>query len=319
MMTGGTVAPLSRTRLSVVIAAYNAAATLPDQLEALIKQGTRSWEILVCDNGSTDNTTDIVRQWARHRPEIVLVDASARRGPAAARNIGVTASKGELIAFCDADDIVGEKWADTIEAALESHSFVAGRFDLQKLASGSGFSVSWSPQLDGLSRLPFLPELVTAGAGNMAMRREVFESIDGFDETSLTAEDDDLCLRAQLAGYPLVFVPELLLHVRKRSGLIPTFRQAMHYGCGARKLEYRYALVEAKYRTERTVTADPTPGDNGQSTTSRLNARVHRLLRPSTVANLVWRIGWRLGYHRSSTSQVKQMTMDDLSRLRQNS
>lgn len=77
---------------------------------------------------------------------------------------------------------------------------------------------------------------LTAGASNMALHREVFDAIGGFDEAAFTAEDDDFCLRAQLAGYQLTYVPQMVLYVRQRSGLPATFHQARTYGTGARWL-----------------------------------------------------------------------------------
>jgi len=306
----------ARPRVSVVIAAFNAASTIGEQLAALVAQGPRSWEVLVCDNGSTDSTRDVVRDWAARHPEIVLVDASARRGPAAARNIGVAASHGELVAFCDADDVVGQGWADALEEALREHDFIAGRFDLDRLRRGSAFSVSWSPQLEGLTRLAYLPDFVTAGAGNMAMRRSVFDDISGFDERSFTTEDDDLCLRAQLAGHELAFVPTMVLHVRKRTGLLSTYRQAVDYGRGARRLEHRYALVAAAHAGSSThehpqATTQASPAGTGDGTPRRVVRRLlsigPRLLAPSTLANAVWRIGWRYGWRTARPADVDQL------------
>ena len=63
------------------------------------------WEVVVADNGSDDGTRACVQRWSERHPRIHLVDASARRGAAAARNIGVRSARGRLLAFCDADDV----------------------------------------------------------------------------------------------------------------------------------------------------------------------------------------------------------------------
>ena len=93
--------------VSVVVAALNAASTIQAQLDALSGQDypAHLFEVLVCDNGSTDGTREIVQRHAQTDPRFRLVDASARRGSGPARNLGVARSRNNLIAFCDADDI----------------------------------------------------------------------------------------------------------------------------------------------------------------------------------------------------------------------
>ncbi|ANC32716.1 Putative glycosyltransferase EpsH [Isoptericola dokdonensis DS-3] len=314
--------------LSVVVAAFDAEDTLPDQLSALRDQRPDvPWEVLVCDNGSRDATRELVESWRRHLPELRLVDASARRGPAAARNIGVAAARAPWIAFCDADDVVGSGWVDAVLRALADHEFVAGRFDVERLRGSSRFHVTWSPQLDGLTVRPSLPGLVTAGAGNMAMHKAVFTAVGGFDEGARTAEDDDLCLRAQLAGHRLTWVPSMVLHVRRRSGFASVLRQAYAYGQGARRLEHRYAAVSAALVAVPSVLvaveadaagSPPVPGGSGAEVSAvprierpdrvrRVARRVARVWRPEGLANLTWRVGWVVGHASARVDDVPQV------------
>ena len=301
-------------RLSVVIAAYAAAETLPEQLSALIAQRpTFGWEIIVADNGSTDGTRELVAEWAREHHDIRLVDASRRRGPAAARNIGVAAARGEWIAFCDADDIVGDGWVAAVADALSKSRFVAGRFARDRLRTGA-FTVSWSPQLDSLSAVGFLPGFLTAGAGNMAMHRTVFTAIDGFDESALAAEDDDFCLRAQLAGFALTYEPCMLLHVRQRTGLRAVVRQARAYGVGARRLRHRYAGVIAEAAQSGIPLAPPPPGRPPAPEAAVVEASPPRTTVPSRIANALWRIGWSWGWRRARLDDVDQIALRGIHR-----
>ncbi|WP_069387560.1 glycosyltransferase, partial [Cellulosimicrobium cellulans] len=242
-MTAPAQAPVpGAPELSVVIPAYDAEETLPTQLEALLEQRPAwPWEVLVCDNGSTDGTADLVRAWTQRMPELRLVDASARRGPSAARNIGVGQSRAPRVAFCDADDRVGDGWVAAVRRALDEHEFVAGPFEGSLLNADAGSAVSWTAQAHGLTVKPFLPQFVTAGSGNMGVLRAVFDEVGGFYEGARTAEDDDFCLRVQLAGHELVFVPDIVLHVRRRDGLWQVCRQAYAYGAGEKRLMHRYA------------------------------------------------------------------------------
>lgn len=307
--------------LSVVIPAYDAEETLPTQLEALLDQRPAwPWEVLVCDNGSTDGTADLVRAWSRRMPELRLVDASARRGPSAARNIGVGQSRAPRVAFCDADDRVGDGWVAAVRRALDEHEFVAGPFEGSLLNADAGSAVTWTAQAHGLTVKPFLPQFVTAGSGNMGVLRAVFDEVGGFYEGARTAEDDDFCLRVQLAGHELVFVPDVVLHVRRRDGLWQVCRQAYAYGAGEKRLMHRYAeFVQAA--PGGTTGPDEPEGQGGTTAprpeggaATRAAARVGRLVarvgrvagravskavrvrRPGDLTDVAWRVSWSLGW-----------------------
>src|SRR5664279_3010368 len=117
-----------RLDVSVIIPAYNGAALIGNQLDALAQQETNlSWEVIVADNGSTDATPDIVRQRAASYPvDLRVVDASARRGVGPAGNAGARASRGAVLLFCYVDDEVMPGWVDGAWNALRQFDLVGG-------------------------------------------------------------------------------------------------------------------------------------------------------------------------------------------------
>lgn len=154
--------------LSVIIPVYNGEGTLAEQLRALRDQSASfAWEVLVCDNGSTDGTVDLVRSWQTDWAELRIIDASAKRGPSFARNTGAGAAAAPFLAFCDADDVAGDGWVVSMHAALTNHPFVAGSLDGDRLNAGHKASLSWST--DGSFTKPFLPWLAGAPSGNMGL------------------------------------------------------------------------------------------------------------------------------------------------------
>lgn len=230
--------------LSVVIPCLNAAATIDQQLEALIQQTTPPWEVIIADNGSTDATLDIVRQYSARLP-LKIVDASDRQGAGHARNVGVKAATGDYIAFCDADDVVAAGWLQALAQAFVSKSFLACRFDCARLNPGD--QIDGQNQDQGLQqfRIPFLP---FAGAGGLAIQRQLYERVGGFDEAFTHLEDAEFCVRVQLTGVELTFVPDAVVHVRNASptpkGFFEarrsTYRKAYAWGNGMGKIYLKY-------------------------------------------------------------------------------
>lgn len=226
---------------SVVIAAYNAAETLGEQLDALARQADApAFEVLVCDNGSSDATADVARSRAARLPGLRVVDASERRGAAAARNTGVAQARGDFVLFCDADDVVADSWVASIAHCAREHDAIAGGWDFARL---NDFYEHTGPGHEPLFRLGFLPELTANGAGNLAVRRSLFESIGGFDVALRSGEDADLCIRIQLAGAELHPCPRAVVHVRLKTGLGDTARQAFGFGRADRQLRFKYAAI----------------------------------------------------------------------------
>lgn len=214
-------------QLSVVIPCFNAARTIGHQLEALCRQEwSQSWEVIVADNGSTDETGGIVETYAGRLPGLRMIDASDRRGAAHARNAGARVAQGQAIVFCDADDEVGLGWLAAMGDALSRCDFAANRIDFAKLNPPSIYTNLKNAQGGGLQRVAYPPYLPHAGGGGLGVKRAIHERVGGFDESLPYLEDTDYCFRIQLSGFELHFVPAAVMHVRFSSRPGSLFRQA---------------------------------------------------------------------------------------------
>ncbi len=228
--------------LSVIIPAYNAATTLAEQLEALKGQVYEGeWELIVVDNGSTDNTADLVREYQQQMPHVSLICAMERKGAAYARNVGVSVAKGDWLVFVDADDEVAPGWLAAMARALCKCDFVAGRLEGEKLNGPEMLKMRQCPQQDGLQKYKYPPYLPHAAGTSLGVKRSLHEAIGGFNESMLLLHDTDYCWRIQLTGTELHFVPEALIHYRLRDSLAGMYRQAYLWG------EYNVVLYK-KYR-----------------------------------------------------------------------
>ncbi|WP_345752388.1 glycosyltransferase [Microbacterium rhizophilus] len=299
--------------VSVVIPAYNARDTLGEQLAALAAQDAAvPFEVLACDNGSTDGTVELVRAAQRERPWLRLVDASARRGASAARNIGAADARASLLLFCDADDVVSSGWVRAFHDALQSAAFAAGAVEHAVLNPGQDWDFGWDrPTFTD----PALPQLPAGGSGNMGIRADVFAAVGGFDETLATAEDIDFSWRVQLAGHDLVGVPDAIVHVRKRAGLRAAMRQAYAKGAGGRVLAHRYALIRAEYeRQSRSASASFGAGGGGTrlDRLRRLPAKAASILRsPAQATPYLSELAHRAGSRRAEIDGVAQLAPPD--------
>ncbi len=229
-------------KLSIIIPAFNAGKTIGQQLNALKKQKwDESWEVIIADNGSTDDTVDTVSRYKDELPGLHIVNAKGKKGPSYARNAGAREAKGDAFIFIDADDVVGSDWLYTLGSALRKYEMVASRFEQNELNSPEVLKIMKSPQLDGLNKFRFSDFLPFAGACGLGVRREVHEKIGGFDEALIAGEDIDYCWRAQLQGVELSYIPDAVVHIRLRGEVKGVFRQYIRNG------EYSIPIYK-KYR-----------------------------------------------------------------------
>jgi GT2 family glycosyltransferase len=225
--------------ISVIIPVLDGAKTLPAQLEALAGQVLGApWEVIVADNGSTDGTPDLVRGWEDRLPGLRVLDASHVPGANGARNAGVRAAEGRLIALCDSDDVVAPGWLAAMVEGTDDFDVVSGRV-IPWTGDGLPHAIGPSDQPAELTMgLGFLPFVWTCTA---AFRREVFDHIGGFDEAFVGgAEDVDFSWRAIHAGFTLGLAPGAAVHYRQPQRLRDLARKYFRYGRQAPALYRRF-------------------------------------------------------------------------------
>jgi glycosyltransferase involved in cell wall biosynthesis len=219
--------------VSVVIPAFNAAATIAQQFEVLAGERLDAeWEIVVADNGSTDRTAAVVESWTDRLP-VRLVDASARRGPSAARNLGAAAARGQILAFTDADDVVFPGW---LVAATAVEVFGTG--PVVKFVDGT--AVPRTPPRDARCGMSHLDFLSYADGANFIIRADTFATYGGFDEARRTGEDVDLSWRMQLDGIRMEPLADAAVASRVRNRSRAVVRQYYGYGLGDVELARDY-------------------------------------------------------------------------------
>lgn len=227
--------------VSVVIPVLNGGHTIGDTLRSLQGQApaATSSETIVVDNGSTDDTAAVVRRFG------VTLLHEAKPGAAAARNRGLHAASGEIVAFCDADTVLTRRWLAELLAAFEDPevTLAAGRIVCYPPKTGAERYLATCGVYD-VERAVGRPVFPLAPSGNMAVRREAALAVGGFDEAMLTAEDADFCHRI-LRVYPgqIAYRAGAMLFHRSRPTAAELRRQAWVYGEGVARLYVRYPEI----------------------------------------------------------------------------
>lgn len=213
--------------MSVVVPVRDAARSLLACLDALRHQRLdEPFEVVVVDNASTDGSAEV----ARSHPLGVRVAAEPRPGAYAARNAGITASRGSVLAFTDADCRPAPGWLAAGLASVRGGADLVGG-DIR--AERSAQPTVW----ERYDRALYLrqQDLVVhqrfAATANLFVRREVIEAVGPFDPDLRSSGDLEFCHRAVHHGFTLVHAPDAVVRHRPRRSLAGTW--ALHRRLGA--------------------------------------------------------------------------------------
>jgi GT2 family glycosyltransferase len=216
-------------RVSVVVCAYNAADTLEDCLVSLERLNYPDYEIILVNDGSKDQTSEI----GHRHPRVRVIDI-ANGGLSAARNVGLAEADGEIIAYTDADARVDRDWL----------TFLVQPFLTSDVVGSGGPNVvpgDDPPMAQSIARAPGGPTHVLLDdriaehvpGVNMAFRREALLAIGGFNPIYLRAGDDvDVCWRLQTRGWKIGFASSALVWHHHRASVQAYWRQQVGYGEG---------------------------------------------------------------------------------------
>jgi GT2 family glycosyltransferase len=214
-------------KVSVIVCAYNADRTMDSCLASLKELHYPNYEVIVVNDGSTDQTLEIAQRY-----DYIHLINQENKGLSVARNVGLAAATGEIIAYTDSDCVAEPDWLNYLVATFLSSDL--------KAVGGPNFP----PPEDSL-----IPSCVAVSPGgpthvllndevaehipgcNMAFRREALEEIGGFDPLFRTAGDDvDVCWRLQDKGYTIGFSPAAVVWHFRRNTIKDYLKQQRGYG-----------------------------------------------------------------------------------------
>lgn len=214
-------------KVSVVVCAYNAERTMDSCLASLKDLNYPNYEVIVVNDGSTDYTLKITQRY-----DYVRIISQENKGLSVARNVGIAAATGEIVAYTDSDCVVDPDWLTyVVEKLLSSGLSAVGGPNLPPPEDSLVPScVAVSPGAP--THVLLSDEVAEHIAGcNMAFRRSVLEEIGGFDPLFRAAGDDvDLCWRLQDNGYTIGFSPAAVVWHFRRNTVAAYLKQQRGYG-----------------------------------------------------------------------------------------
>lgn len=202
--------------VSIVIPSYNASRYIKEAVDSALAQTYRNIEIIVVDDGSTDDTREVLGQCiATGKIRYIYQE---NRGLASARNTGIKNAKGDYIAFLDADDLFLPSKVEEQVEFLEKNQFDVCYCDLLHFTESEPkkfyhhrYKYPSGDVFGELLKRQFINPLT------LLIRREVFEKYGYFDENLRRSEDYDLWLRWAYAGVRFYYLDKILAHYRIRS------------------------------------------------------------------------------------------------------
>jgi GT2 family glycosyltransferase len=223
-------------RISVVVCTYNGESTLRECMEGLRRLEYPNYEVIVVNDGSTDATEEIVREYG------VRLITTQNQGLSAARNTGMEAATGEIIAYMDGDCCPDSHWLNYIACTFLATDFVGvGGPNLAPPGDGQVAECVANAPGGPVHVLLSDQQAEHIPGCNMAFYKSCLQAIGGFDPQFRAAGDDvDICWRLQEQGWKLGFSPGALVWHHRRNSLRGYWKQQEGYGKAEAQLEKKW-------------------------------------------------------------------------------
>lgn len=218
------------TRFSIIVPFHNDAATIAATLNSLLGQSFADFELICVGDKPSRQTTEVVRQFCA-RDARVRVEANPNRGPSSARNHGAAVASGDILAFCDADDLwVADKLAQLDRVFAETGiDATFGQIGFFSETPGDCPTRSTVPT-DALTIPDLLAENAVCTMSNLAVRRQVFAAVGGLNPAAVHNEDLELLIRLAGEGHVIIGVDRLQVWYRTSGSGLSSNLEAMRAG-----------------------------------------------------------------------------------------
>ncbi|WP_114576273.1 glycosyltransferase family 2 protein [Saliphagus sp. LR7] len=283
--------PSADPALSVVIPVYNDPYGIRTTLESLTSQTypIHSYEILVVDNDSEDDTCKVVQEYCERYPELVtLLTEDEIQSSYAARNRGIEHANGSLISFIDADMTVEPTWAKSVVDSYTEHGWdymgcemIVYTEDCESLAT------IYEQYLSGFPIRRYMEEQYFTVTACLTVHRKVFEIVGRFDARVISGGDMEFGKRVHNAGFKQYFESDIIVYHPARATLWEQLSKNLRIGRGTAQLAYHYPdRFEIRSFLDPRRYLPPNPGHIAEKITDRSSLRPNKIIAIFAIAYL---------------------------------
>ncbi|WP_138007345.1 glycosyltransferase [Halalkalirubrum salinum] len=287
--------------ISIVIPVYNDPEGIQTTLDSILNQTISDYRIVVVDNNSTDNTSEIICSYQAYHDNLVLVHERDIQSSYAARNTGIRNTDTEILAFVDSDMTVSEDW---LESAFDTFQ----TSDADYMGSNVELTLPDNPTLParydhhtGFPVKQYIQHQHFAPTCCLFVRREVFEDVGLFDHRLVSGGDKEFGNRVHEAGYDLQFAKNVTMFHPTRNSLRAHVKKDLRVGCGLCQLQ--------RYHPDRYGTPGVPPRPSGIKRPERTLPVRDRIAFGGVSKFLTGVRG--LGYYREYLTGNRQHDIDD--------
>jgi GT2 family glycosyltransferase len=224
---------VSRPAASVVIGVYNRARQIQDCLDSLLAATVRDFELVLVDDGSSDDSAEVLDRFRRAHPElrVAVIRNLENRGASGARNVGMDAAGGEFLLFTDSDCIVEPAWSEEMVAAL------------RRTGAGAASGTVLDKQPVNLAERAYRGSCLVSRKSSKLMESNMGLRADlgyRFDEAIFGGEGDDLERRMRADGHRIALVAEAVVHHHHALDLASYLRMGRQQGRGHAMYWYKH-------------------------------------------------------------------------------
>ena len=224
--------------VSVILCTYNRGEMLRECLDSILSQEypKKEYELIVVNDGSTDNTEDILKKYEEKALCKFKWTSQKNSGLRVSRNKGIKSAKGEIICFTDDDCIADKTWIKNIVNGYESEAIggVGG-----KIISHNAKNVidKYADEKKFLTQEKFFDPIL---GGNISHRKDVIEKTGFLDESFMSCADVDYGIRVRLNGFKISYAPKAIIYHKHHTTLEGLIKQQRTYGRGYARMHKKY-------------------------------------------------------------------------------
>jgi glycosyltransferase involved in cell wall biosynthesis len=226
-------------KVSVIIPVYNDPSGIDATLQSMMEQDHPDYEVIPVDNNSTDQTPEVIQEWARKYPDHIRPAAEHElQSSYAARNAGIEAAQGKILVFIDADMTAPSHWlTDIHEAFSGSEADYLGYEVYVHVPEGEAGFWGWYDTIMGLPSRYHYDEKQFVPTSCLAVHRSVFEQVGRFDETAISGGDKEFGQRVHRhANLTTAFRDDIVVYHPARTTFAAHRAKALRVGRGMARL-----------------------------------------------------------------------------------